>query len=78
MAIKIKIVKNDFDEFEVQWIENGKKNEAKTYYTDDEDDAIMTRAAMRKEANQKTICSVCQTPNTDGTFYCQTCGNEIK
>lgn len=28
--------------------------------------------------NPKTICSVCQTPSTDGTGYCQTCGNEIK
>ena len=27
--VKIKIRKNDFDEFEVQWLENGVKNEAK-------------------------------------------------
>jgi len=33
--------------------------------------------SQRVEANQKTICSVCKTPNTDGTFYCETCGNKI-
>ena len=50
MTIEIKIKKNEMDEFEVQWIEDGKKSEAKTYYTDDEDDAIMTKVAMEEEA----------------------------
>ena len=30
------------------------------------------------EETTKKICSVCQTPSTDGTNYCQTCGKEIK
>lgn len=58
MAIKIEIKRNEWDEFEVQWIVNGKKIEAKTYYTDDRDDAIATKCTMQKEAekiNRKTI-----------------------
>ncbi len=52
-VITIKIEKNDFDEYEVQYLENGKKNEAKTYYTDDRDDAILTKKAMEKEIGNK-------------------------
>ena len=51
MLIKIKI-RNINDEFQVQWIENGKKNEAKTYYTDDEDDAIATKHQMKREVEK--------------------------
>lgn len=50
MTIKIKIKKNEWDEYEVQWIENGKKNEAKTCYTDDKENAELTKIAMEKEA----------------------------
>ena len=51
--IKIKIKKNEYDEYEVQWLEDGKKNEAKTYYTDDHEDALGTKAAMEKEAERE-------------------------
>ena len=48
--VQVRIVKNEWDEYEVQWIENGKKKEARTYYTDDKEDAQETAKAMRKEA----------------------------
>lgn len=70
MAIKIKIKKNEWDEFEVQWIENGKKNEAKTYYTDDEDDAITTKHQMRKEA-EKINHKMIKQQSADHLAFCQ-------
>ncbi len=42
-VITIQLIKNNFDEYEVQYLENGVKNEAKTYYTDDHDDAVGTK-----------------------------------
>jgi len=38
----------------------------------------LKKRGLENQVIQKVICSVCQTPSTDGTFYCQTCGNEIK
>lgn len=76
MAIKIKIKKNEFDEFEVQWLENGLLNENKTYYTDDREDATLTKAAMEKEVKVRT-CSTCGA-YIDETNYCDSCGNELK
>lgn len=76
MAVKIKIKKNNFDEFEVQWIENGLKNEAKTYFTDDAADAIITKAAMKKEVQRRT-CKTCGA-YVDETNYCNSCGNELQ
>jgi hypothetical protein len=46
MIIKLKIKKNEWDEFEVQYLVDGKKDEAKTYYTDDKEDAELTRDAI--------------------------------
>ncbi len=39
----------EWEEYQVQYIEDGVVNEARTYHTDDEDDARVTRAAMKKE-----------------------------
>lgn len=78
MVIKIKIKKNELGEFEVQWLEDGKKNEAKTYYTDDYDDAIITRNAMKRE-QLKSVCHGCGTKRPDdGAFYCSTCGCKLE
>jgi len=78
MTIKIKIKKNDFGEFEVQWLENGKKNEAKTYHTDDYDDAIVTRNEMKRTLLE-SVCHNCGTKSPmDGTFYCQICGCKLE
>ena len=76
MAVKIKIKKNEFDEFEVQWIENGLRNEAKTCYTDDCEDATLTKAAMEKEVKART-CKTCGA-YIDETNYCNSCGNELQ
>jgi hypothetical protein len=46
--VEIKIVKKD-EEYAVQWIENGVVDEVKTYYTDDKDDAIATKAEIEKK-----------------------------
>jgi len=48
-VIKLKLKKNDWDEWEVQYLEDGVKNEAKTYYTDDKDDAKATMKAIQKK-----------------------------
>ena len=48
-GIKLRIIKNDYDEYEVQWIEDGVINREKTYYTDDYLDAIATRRQMAIE-----------------------------
>ena len=40
--VKLSIKRNEWDEYEVVWTENGKRNEDKTGYTDDLDDAIGT------------------------------------
>lgn len=57
----LKIRKNDFDEYEVQYLINGIKNEDRTYYTDDLDDAKATLILMQKEIN--TVCDDCQNPS---------------
>lgn len=52
MKVEIKIEKNEYDEYEVQWLEDGFKNEEKTYYTDDEEDAKLTKLAMEDFAEK--------------------------
>jgi len=42
----------EWDEYQVQVRINGKLNEAKTYHTDDQDDAISTKHAMQKELQE--------------------------
>ncbi len=54
--IEIKIVKDqENDDYEVLWIEDGKRIEAKTYYTDDKEDAELTKTVMEKEAAKETV-----------------------
>lgn len=57
MSVQIKIKKNEYDEYEVQWIENGIHSEAKTYYTNDKEDAELNKVAMEKEALAMTKLS---------------------
>lgn len=48
METYLRIKKNrDTDEWMVIWIEGGKRNEEKTYYTDDLDDAVFTALNMQ-------------------------------
>ena len=50
--VKLKIVKDtDTSEYIVRWIENGKVNDDKSYYTNDLKDAIGTLKLMAKEIN---------------------------
>ena len=49
--IKIDIKKKD-DEYCVRWIENGKRIEAKCYYTDDKEDANETAKLMKIEVGK--------------------------
>ncbi len=50
--VKLRIKKID-DEFVVQWIEGGKIDESKSYYTDSKIDAICTADAMKFESYSK-------------------------
>ena len=43
-----KVRKNEYGEYVVKVYVNGKYNEAKSYYTDDKEDAELTREAMIK------------------------------
>ena len=48
--ITFKTVYDDaWEEYQVQYIEDGVVNKDKTYHTDDYDDALETMAAMKKE-----------------------------
>lgn len=48
-AAKVEIKRDDdTNEYKVVWIENGKPIESKTYYTDDKDDAIITKKKMEE------------------------------
>jgi len=49
MKTTFKIIKNDWDEYEVQVFEGGKINHARTYFTDDKEDAQLTKQAMIDE-----------------------------
>lgn len=49
------IKKNEFDEYEVVWEENGRKVEDKTYYTDDLADAQATYSDTLRWALSKGI-----------------------
>ena len=45
-------------EWVVKWMTNGKRNEDRTYYTDDKKDALDTMSEMIKQAekfNQETV-----------------------
>ena len=44
--VRLNLKKNEWDEYEVEWVENGKRNEGKTNYTDDIDDAVGTMKMM--------------------------------
>ena len=45
-------IKKIDDEYQVQWFENGKYSESKTYYTDDRMDAIETKDAMYRKIKE--------------------------
>ncbi len=51
--VVLHIKKNDFGEYEVVWEENGKRDEAKTYYTDDLEDAKNTFIATLFQAQKQ-------------------------
>jgi hypothetical protein len=42
VTLKLSPKRNEFGEFVVRWYDEGKRNEAKTGYTDDWDDAVGT------------------------------------
>lgn len=49
-VVTFKIVRdNEWDEWHVQYLIDGKVDEAKTYYTEDYQDAVSTMLAMKKE-----------------------------
>ena len=52
MAVKLDIKKNSYGEFVVRWIEDGRRIEAKCYYTDDKQDAVDTKKEMQKEIDR--------------------------
>jgi hypothetical protein len=45
--------KNDWDEYEVRVVKNGRIDEKKTYHTDDKKDAWATYKQMTKWADKK-------------------------
>jgi len=47
----IRVRKNQYGEWMVVWYDNGKKNEAKTYYTNDKYDAMCTAQQTEKQHN---------------------------
>ena len=55
--VTLRLVKDDeWDEYIVQWIEDGKRNDDKSYHAgDDEEDAVLTMQDMasREELRQK-------------------------
>ncbi len=59
--IKLRIKKID-DEYQVQWIEDGKLDEGKTYYTNCKEDAETTLLAIREHRSfpqaQKVVIEV--------------------
>lgn len=48
------------DEYVVEWWENGIYKEGPTYYTDDIDDARLTREAMRDAAKKRGMIVRCR------------------
>jgi len=54
-GVRLHLVKTVDDEYIVQWIEKGKVNDDKSYYTDDKKDAIGTMQAMAKEIKEQLI-----------------------
>lgn len=44
----------DWEEYQVQWIEDGQLNPDRTYHTPDEEDARLTLQAMSEELRQKS------------------------
>ena len=44
--VRLNLRKTEWDEYEVEWVENDKRNEDKTNYTDDLDDAVGTMKMM--------------------------------
>lgn len=54
MKVKLLIKRID-GEYQVQWIEDGVKNEAKTYYTDCREDAKHTLVAIKEHKSSKNI-----------------------
>lgn len=53
MTIELAIKKNEYNEYEVVWRENGKKDEGKTYYTSDPEDAVNTLVSMLDQYRNK-------------------------
>ena len=65
MKTEIKIVYNsEWEEYQVQWIEDGIVNESKTYHTEDEEDAKLTKIAMEKELNVTQFTRIDQMGDT--------------
>jgi hypothetical protein len=67
------------NEWKVCWIENGKLNEAKSYYTDDKADALATMKSMKGQykINPDKRCPSCGSTNMDKKgkqYQCYSCG----
>jgi hypothetical protein len=75
MAAKTTIKKNEHDEYEVRFWNSGQLDEAKTYYTDDREDANSTKQQIDKHIKERT-CKTCGA-YIDETNYCDSCGGSI-
>ena len=51
--VTFKIKKTKWGEFCVNYYEDGRRSEKRSYYTDNFEDAILTKISMEEEAKQK-------------------------